>query len=151
MVEERKEHLDNDFIVRAVLTDLSKHFDCIPHDLLITKLSAYRLNSDSLCCIYSSLEDRKQCVQINNEQSELDTIMSGVLQGTIFIPIIFNIFFNDFFFFIPRASFHNFADDNTLASFASRLEELLPILESECKTAINWLHNNKMIVNPDKL
>ena len=41
-------------------------------------------------------------------------------------------------------------DDNTLASFASTLDELLPILESECETAINWLHNNKMIRNPDK-
>ena len=41
-------------------------------------------------------------------------------------------------------------DDNTLASFASTLKELLPILESECEAAINWHHNNKQIVNPDK-
>ena len=59
-------------------------------------------------------------------------------------------FFNDFFFFIPSASFHNFADDNTLTSCGSTFEELLPILESECEAAINWLHSNKMIVNPDK-
>ena len=62
----------------------------------------------------------------------------------------FKYFFNNFFFFIPKASVHNFADDNTLASFASTLKELLPILGLECETAINWLHNNKMIVNPDK-
>ena len=150
MVEEWKENLDNNFIVGAVLTDLSKAFDCIPHDLLIAKLSAYGLNSDSLCYIYSYLKDRKQCVQINNEQSEFDTIISGVPQGSIFGPILYNIFFNDFFFFIPKASVHNFADDNTLASFASTLKELLPILESECEAAINWLHSNKMIVNADK-
>ena len=47
-----------------------------------------------------------------------------------------------FSFFIPKATFHNFAGDNTL--------ELVPILKSECETAINWLHNNKMIVNPNK-
>ena len=41
-------------------------------------------------------------------------------------------------------------DDNTLTSFASTLKELLPVLESECEAAINWLHKNKMIVNPDK-
>ena len=150
MVEEWKENLDNNFIVGAILNDLSKAFDGIPHDLLIAKFSAYGLNSDSLCYIYSYLKDRKQCVQINNEQSEFDTIISGVPQGSIFGPILYNIFFNDFFFFIPKASVHNFADDNTLASFASTLKELLPILESECEAAINWLHNNKMIVNPDK-
>ena len=63
---------------------------------------------------------------------------------------MFNIFFNDFLFFIPKASVHNFADDNTLCSFAKTLRGLVTILQSECETAINWLHNNKMIVNPDK-
>ena len=93
---------------------------------------------------------KRQGVQISNEQSEFDTVISGIPQGSIFVPILFNIFFNDIFFFIPKASVHNFADDNTLASFASTLKEVLTILESECEAAINWLHNNKMIVNPDK-
>ena len=122
-MDEWKENLGNNFIVWAVLTDLSKAFDCIPHDLLITKLSAYGLNSDSLCCIYSYLKDRKQCVQINTEQSEFDTIISGVLHSSTFGPIFFNNFFSDFFLFFPKASVHNFEDDNTLASFASTLKE----------------------------
>ena len=63
-----------------------------------------------------------------------------------FYDNFFNVFFNDFFFFIPKASVHNLADDNTLASFASTLKDLLPILESKCQAAINWLHNNKMIL-----
>ena len=44
MVEGWKENLDNNFIAGAVLTDLSKAFDWILHDLLIAKLSAYGLN-----------------------------------------------------------------------------------------------------------
>ena len=71
-------------------------------------------------------------------------------QGSIFRPILFNIFFNDFFFFITKASAHNFADDNILYSFAKTLRGLVTILQSECETAINWLHSNKMIVNPGK-
>ena len=46
-------------------------------------------------------------------------------------------FFNDFFFFISKASVHNFVNDTTLVSFPSTLDELLPILESECEAAIN--------------
>ena len=138
MVEEWKENLDNNFIIGAVPIDLSKPFDCRLNDLLIAEL------------FYSYLKERKQCVQINNEQHEFDKIISSMPQGSIFGPILFNIFFNDVFFFIPKASVHNLLDDNTLASFASTLKELLPILESECKAAINWLQNNKMIVNPDK-
>ena len=72
----------------------------------------------------------------NNEQSEFDIIISGVPKGSIFEPTLHNIF-NDFFFFIPEALVHNFVDDNTLASFASPLKELLPILESECEAASN--------------
>ena len=149
-MEEWKWNLDNNFIVGAVLTDLSKALDCITHDLLIAKLSAYGLNNNSFCYIYSYLKDRKQCVHINNQQSEFNTIISGVPQGSILGPIFNNIFFNDFSFFIPKASVHNFEDDNTLPSFANTLKELLPILESEYETAINWIHNNKMMVNPDK-
>ena len=122
MVEEWKENLDNNFIVGAVLTDLSKAFDCIPHDLLIAKLSAYGLNSDSLSYIYSYVNDHKQCVEINNEENDFYIIISGVTQGSIFGPILYNNFFDDIFFFIPKTSVLNFTDDNTLASFASTLK-----------------------------
>ena len=114
MVEEWKKNVDNNLIVGAVLTDLSKAFDCIPDDLLIAKLSAYGLTSDSLCYTYSYLKQHKQCVQINNKESEFDTIISGVYQGSIFGPILY-IFFNDFFFFIPKASVHN--NQNLAANF----------------------------------
>ena len=46
-------------------------------------------------------------------------------------------FFKDLLFFIPKASVLNFADDNSLTSFASTLKVLLPILESEYEASIN--------------
>ena len=101
MMGEWKENLDNIFIVRAVLTNLSKAFDCIPHYVLIAKLPAYGVNSDSLCYIYFYLKDHKKCVQINIKQSVFDTIISGVPQGSFFGPILYNIFFSNFLFFIP--------------------------------------------------
>ena len=150
MIEEWKENLHNNFFVGEVLTDLFKALDCIPHDLVIAKGSAYGLSSDPICYIYSYLKDCKQCVQINNKQSEFDTTRSVVPQGLIFGRILFNIFFNDSFFFSPKASVHNFADGNNLCSFANTLRELVTILESECETAINWIYNNKMIKKPNK-
>ena len=52
-----------------ILMDLSKAFDCIPHDLLIVKLNAYRLDSSVLVYIYSYLKERKQAVRINETYS----------------------------------------------------------------------------------
>ena len=65
-------------------------------------------------------------------------------------PILYNLFFNDFFYFILLATAHNFADDNTLACFSKSIQELFGSLESECEVALNWLNENKMIVNLGK-
>ena len=61
--------------------DLQKAFDCIPHDLLIAKLEAYRLSLSALAYIYSYHKGRKQSVRINSITSTyLDTI-SVFLKG----------------------------------------------------------------------
>ena len=71
-------------------------------------------------------------------------------QGYIVGPTLFKCFFNDFFYFIDKASVHNFADDNSLSAFESNIKNLNLILESKSKTAISWFQSNKMIVNPGK-
>ena len=59
LIEKWRKHLGNDFVVGAVLTDLSKVFDCIPHNLLIAKLSAYNFSDEALSYIYSCLTNRR--------------------------------------------------------------------------------------------
>ena len=100
---------------------------------------------------FSYLQNRKQCVKINNISSEFLNIISGIPQGSIAGPILFNVFINDFFFFIKRASVHNFADDNTLSSFAKTVSDLIKTLEDESRAAIYWFSMNHMIANPDKI
>ena len=97
--------------------DLSKTFDCVPHDLLIAKLEVYGINENFLDYLHSYLSNIKKCVRINNVTSDFETIMSGVAQGSIAGPILLNCFFNDFFYFFEKASVHNFADDTTLSMF----------------------------------
>ena len=63
--------------------DLSKAFDCIPHDLIIAKLAAYGFKRETLRLIYSYLKGRKQCVKINNTYRDYNEIISGVPQGSI--------------------------------------------------------------------
>ena len=83
------------------------------------------------------LKCRKQCVSINNIKSTFQEIIRGVPQGSIADPILFNIFFSDFFCFILVALAPNFADEDTFPSFAQTIENLISILESESEIAIN--------------
>ena len=93
----------------------------------------------------------KQRVCINNILSESNKVILGVPQGSTVGPILFNCFFNDFYYFIKNANTDNFADDNALTTFAQNVGTLISILESESKIAIDWFETNKMIVNPGKL
>ena len=150
LLEEWKQHLDNNNVIGGVFMDLSKAFDCVPHDLLIAKLAAYSVDENLLMYLYSYLSNRKQCVRINNVHSSFQNVISGVPQGSIVGPTLFNFFFNDFSYFIDKASVHNFADDNSLSAFKANTKNLKLILESESKTAISWFQSNEMIVNPGK-
>ena len=60
MVEKWKWALDKGSLGGALLTDLSKAFDCIKHDLLIAKLAAYGFDSHSLSFVFNYLNERKK-------------------------------------------------------------------------------------------
>ena len=128
--------------------DLSKAFDCISHDLIIAKLAAYGLDDTALQLIFSYLKNRKQCVRINNTYSNFENIITGVPQGSIVGPLLFDFSINDLFFFIESSSIHNFADDNTLSAWANTISDLINKLESDSNIAIEWFKVNKMMVNP---
>ena len=59
----------------ALLTDLSKAFDCIDHELLIAKLHVYHFDNDAVKFIYSYLKGRKQRTKINSSYSSFAEIV----------------------------------------------------------------------------
>ena len=149
VIETWHKYLDENKIVGATLMDLSKAFDCLPHDLLVAKLEAYGLDSKALKLMLSYLSGRKQCVKIRNSFSLLKLILSGVPQGSILGPILFNIFMNDIFFLLG-SDLHNFADDNTVTAVVETIQGLINSLEVKTRNAIKWMKDNDMIANPDK-
>ena len=81
MLEKFKEFLDKGNEFGALLTDLSKAFDCIDHKLLIAKLFWY--GASSLNLIFSYLSNRTRRVKIKTSYSDKSTIEYGVSQGSI--------------------------------------------------------------------
>ena len=101
--------------------DLSKAFAYVPHGLLFAKIAPCGINDNLTLYINSYLVNRKQCVCINNIQSEFNKVISGVPPGFIVRHIPFNCFFNDFYYFIGNANIHNFSDDNHFCQKRSNL------------------------------
>ena len=64
-----REQLDHNKMVGTALLDLPKAFDCIPHDLWITKLSAYGFDKNTLTLLFSYLKNRKQSVRMKTNYS----------------------------------------------------------------------------------
>ena len=150
MLERWKHYLDDSGVVMAVLMDLSKAYDCIPHDLLIAKLHAYGLNTNALCLLQSYLTNRKQKVKVNESFSEWVNIIIGIPQGSVLGPLLFNIFINDLFLAVGDQDLCNFADDNTLYKCRRSLHEAQCEIENHSTMIISWFEINGMKMNPDK-
>ena len=78
MVVNIKNALDQGKEYGALLTDLSKAFDCLSHDLIVAKLHVYGFSTESLKLINSYLTKRKQRVKINDQFSSCMDILFGV-------------------------------------------------------------------------
>ena len=85
-----------------------------------------------------------------NTYSKFQLILSGVSQGSVLGPILFNFFINALILLAKEASVYNYADDNTIVPSSKKMSDLIDVLEGEANTSLEWLKNNDMIANPEK-
>ena len=138
MIVNFKKALDQRKEYGALLTDLSKAFDCLPHDLRVAKLHVHGFSIESLKLINSYLTERKQRVKIYDQFNSWMDILFGVPQGSILGPLLFNIFLCDMFLFCKDRDFASYADDNTPYCIGKTPKEVIRQLEKSSISIFEW-------------
>ena len=132
--------------------DLSKAFDSLDHNILLSKLKFYGVTGVSLDLMSSYLSNRRQCTQFNTTVSDFLDIKQGVPQGSILGPLLFSIYIND----LPSSSnlfeFLMYADDTTLYCSIDKLatNNINNVINEHLDKVNVWMNSNKLVLNSKK-
>ena len=144
MLEKWKLSVDKGKVFGVLLTDLSKAFDCLLHELIIAKLNAFGFSLSALKLTQNYLVERKQRTKINQAYSSWEEILFGVPQGSILGPILFNIFLSDLFLIVQNVDFASYADDNTIYNSSENIDDVILSLQESSKQLFKWFSDNQM-------
>ena len=114
LVEDWKRSLDNNHTVGVLSTDMRKTFDCLPPDLLLSKLQAYGPCSNSLALLKSYFTNRKNRVRLGDTCGEWKAVKRGCPQGSSLGPVLWNFYQNDLFYENIRSQLSAYADDHQI-------------------------------------
>ena len=143
MIEKMKVLRDNKQFCAAIPRDLSKAFDFICNDLLITKLNAHGFDKKASKLIYDYFKGRSQKIKVGSSFScELD-ISYGVPPGSILSLLLFNIC-NLFYI---TSDIANYDDDTTPYECDQHCDNLISNMELTVEKIFNWFEFNNLKAN----
>ncbi len=142
--------LDNKLHSMGVFLDLSKAFDTIDHNILLSKLHHYGVRGNAFEWFKNYLMNRTQYVVFKNRKSTFRSVTCGVPQGSVLGPLLFIIFLNDIVYSSNKFTFITFADDTNVIISHQNLSDLINIVNTELENLSVWFKCNKLSLNIDK-
>ena len=133
----------------AIFCDLSKAFDVISHDILLSKLNSYGIRGIANQWFNSYLSNRYQYVEIDGHKSAYSEINCGVPQGSILGPLLYLIYVNDIGFSC-NGKILSFADDTTIVVSDSNIDQLYNRANLLINNLFEWFCSNRLSLNANK-
>ena len=142
------DHLDSSSQVDVVYTDFSKAFDHINHNILLNKLKRFNFSNHLVQLIRSYLSNRVQYVENKGIRSQVYCASSGVPQGSILGPLLFNVFIDDI---VSKLSVPCllYADDVKIYQSISTIDDCIR-LQQNLDALCSWCYDNHLNLNTSK-
>jgi hypothetical protein len=143
--------------VGGIFCDLSKAFDCVNHEILLSKMHFYGIQGITIDWFRSYLTNRKQKVEIKLPNSTHNLVFDwgilkhGVPQGSILEPLLFLVYITDLSLRINTITEPIlFADDTSVIISNSNLTEFSTTAKPILARMIEWFSANRLVLNLEK-
>ena len=143
--------LDNStpVFITALSLDIRKAFDSVNHQQLLSKLKRFSLHNSAVSLLEFYLTGQAQVMKVNGSTiSNTFNIVSGVPQGSILGPLLFNVMVNDLLTMFPNT--FTYADDTVIYSIAQNETLSLLSATSLFKKVQMWYTSNCFTINVSK-
>lgn len=132
------------------MVDFSKAFDRVDRKLLLSKLYNRGFRGKIGRILASYLESRNQCVRLGTTTSHLLQTDTGIPQGSVLSPFLFNLYTSDLHSWLPNTTLPQFVDDTSLLVKAPTLQALEVQTQLSLYTLANWAQWNALPINYTK-
>ena len=134
----------------CVFLDIAKAFDVVKHDILILKLECMGIPNSITKLLTCYLTNRSQYILHDGLKSNICKTNTGVPQGSILGPTLFNIYVNDLPNFIQNSEVAMFADDVACFNTNHDINTLYQTMQQDLKAIEHWYASNHLAININK-
>ena len=142
--------LDSKLPTLVAYIDIKKAFDCVQHDVLLSKLANLNLDQTVISWIGSYLSNRKQRVLANGVHSSYLDVTQGVPQGSVLGPLFYIVYANDLSTILKKCNIALYADDTVLFTANATFADSVSKLQSDMNSLSVWCKSNGVSVNVSK-
>ena len=143
-------NIDKGNVNAVIFLDLKKAFDTVDHSILLSKLKAYGVGSNSFNWFKSYLDNRMQKCFVNGSLSDSQPLICGIPQGTILGPLLFLLYINDLPNCLANAHPRMYADDTHLTFASNDVAHLEENMNDDLDKITEWLTANNLTLNSSK-